>query len=140
MVMSGMRTTLRILSYYTLIYIIWAVGIPIFMSTIGDREFSWQMSVASLIILPYVLLSIMILDAKTFKFRRTALWVCSVLALLPFVVWLCIFLIDLSHGLHSADPMAIIAMSLSLPVMAFPILVLVSLVRGLSQALSGSMN
>ena len=127
--MHGMRMTLRILSYYTMIYIIWMVGIPIFVSTAGDREFSWHMIAGSFSILPYGVLAALILGGKGWKFRRTALWVCSILALLQHGTLIVLGLF-LSSGSIYDDPMAIIAMLIFLPLIIFTILVIVALKRG----------
>ena len=123
-----MRRTVRIMTYYMIIYVMFAVGQPMFLSVAGNRGFSREVSVMTLVLLPYVALGTLILDAKRLKFRRTALWVCAVLALLPYPGVL-VFGDFFWGDSHSVDATRYVGILLFLPVTLLFIQVIVTAIK-----------
>ena len=117
-----MRTTLRILSYYTLVVLILTVVMPLLNpGSVGDESVTWPLILIILACIPVVALVVMVLGETGGRVRRTALCICAGYTAIVLLVYV---------GLQfkpPIDPSAVISALIYIPVVIFAALVLVAL-------------
>jgi hypothetical protein len=115
-----MRKTIRILSYYTIVIMLYTVFIPLIMTTIEDA--SPLLIVQYLFFIPVIALAIMVILETRWRYRRIVMAIFAVYTAAFFLRYIGAFI-------PPHDPILVIGAVLHIPIVAFAGLVLVALKR-----------